>query len=396
MMLHHKSSGTSQCLSLLMKILTGFSILSIASAWITPSSHFPNRSYISICERNRASMNIVSMTNAQQREEQVLEQRHSIEDLDDERRKLLYLERIGFDSTEINELLSAGPNISTLQRILTAHLLSVPFENMDQHTHPSDGTDTPIVPRKLEQDLPSLNVLKSIDKIIMKKRGGFCFELNFSFCWLLRSLGYNARLALADVGCEQETPAHVVVLVDDINLLHNNNGVSSEEPSLLLDVGFGLPGVCEIVLPLQNNVVMESYGDRFRFDTIDSLSGRDSSRTAASKDVSIATTNRFDTVLYRTPIDTGIEEPMYSFHSMDALDFGSNEFAKGLERVLTVSPTFNEKRICVISTNHGHITLGTNYVKWVEQWEIVKQIDLPAETDWRLALKEHFGVTLIP
>ncbi len=46
----------------------------------------------------------------------------------------------------------------------------------------------------------------------------------------------------------------------------------------------------------------------------------------------------------------------------------------------------------MINTDRGHITLGTDYVKWVERWETVRRKDPPGEEDWRAALLEYFGV----
>ena len=333
-----------------------------------------------------------------------------------------YLERIGFSQKEIAALLDDdhfSPNFQTLQRLLSAHLLTVPFENLDQHYHPAHGVNTPEILRKTEDNgLPTLHVMRSVEKIAYQHRGGFCFELNFSFCWLLRSLGYEARLALADVGCKQETPAHVVILVDEISLPSSSTTTSSSNDddedgcngdddcttAILVDVGFGCPGVCDVLLPLQyKHVITDPHGDIFRFDVdnIGSISTTDqekNSKTIIGNDA-IATDianpfSRYNTVLYRTRIDTGMEEPMYRFHSDDKLDYDNEEFAAGLHRVLNISPTFTGKRLCVVSTDKGHITLGKDYIKWVEQWKTVKQIDLPTETDWRTALQNYFKIEL--
>jgi arylamine N-acetyltransferase len=332
-----------------------------------------------------------------------------------------YLKRIGFSQKEIAALLDDdrfSPNFQTLQSLLSAQLRTVPFENLDQHHHPAHGVNTPEILRKTEDNgLPTLNVMRSVEKIAYQHRGGFCFELNFSFCWLLRSLGYEARLALADVGCKQETPAHVVILVDGISLPSTTTSSDDDDDdddcgsddndvcttTILVDVGFGCPGVCDILLPVQyKHVMTDPHGDTFRFDVdnIGSTSTTDqekNSKTIIGNDA-IAIVNhpssRYNTVLYRTRIDTGTEEPMYRFHSDDALDYDNEEFAAGLHRVLNISPTFTGKRLCVISTDKGHITLGKDYIKWVEQWKTVKQIELPTETNWRDALQNYFKIEL--
>ena len=293
-----------------------------------------------------------------------------------------YLERIGFSKEEVNELISSPPDLVKLQKVLTAHLRTVPFENMDQIEHPSHG-DTPLIPRRSPKQLPSLNVYKSLEKIIFKKRGGFCFELNFTFRLLLSSLGYRTRLVLADVACSQPVPGHVVILVDDV--LDMDEIVNANVP-VLVDVGFGDPGVCDVLLPVQYNVPKEdTHGDLFEFRMDNDADGSD----------------RFDTQLCRTRILIGAkgeaegeEEKMYRFRLDDDMDMAAAEFSDGLDRVLFTSPTFNGKRICVLSDNRGHVTLGKDYIKWVEKGESVKRIELPTETHWQAALKDHFGVTL--
>ena len=96
-----------------------------------------------------------------------------------------YLSRLGVDGSIVDR----APNADDLQILLTAHLQTIPFENLGQHEHPSEGLPfigTPAVSKPL---LPTLDVDKCLSKLVEQNRGGFCFELNFSFAWLLRQLG---------------------------------------------------------------------------------------------------------------------------------------------------------------------------------------------------------------
>ena len=74
-----------------------------------------------------------------------------------------YLERIGYRG-------SREPTVETLKRLHRAHMLTVPFENLD-------------IPlgRPIVLSLPLL-----YDKIVRRRRGGFCYELNGLFAWLLQ------------------------------------------------------------------------------------------------------------------------------------------------------------------------------------------------------------------
>ena len=76
-----------------------------------------------------------------------------------------YLARIGFrEETSVCK--------QTLDRLVYLHQCSVPFEDLD----PVLGVDP------LPLDAQSL-----FDKIVTRRRGGFCFELNGAFMLLLRA-----------------------------------------------------------------------------------------------------------------------------------------------------------------------------------------------------------------
>jgi N-hydroxyarylamine O-acetyltransferase len=119
-----------------------------------------------------------------------------------------YLHRIGL---KINGL---AVDLNSLRALQRSHLLSVPFENLDIHWK------WPIV----------VDSTKFFDKIVNKKRGGFCYELNGLFNELLRYLGFKTRLISARVfNGKEHGPEfdHAAILVD------------LAEGTYLADVGFG-------------------------------------------------------------------------------------------------------------------------------------------------------------
>jgi N-hydroxyarylamine O-acetyltransferase len=69
-----------------------------------------------------------------------------------------YLKRIHYDGSRI-------PTLANLLELHRTHLLNVPFENLDIHL------GRPIV----------LDEEKIIHKIVERRRGGFCYELNGAF-----------------------------------------------------------------------------------------------------------------------------------------------------------------------------------------------------------------------
>jgi N-hydroxyarylamine O-acetyltransferase len=87
-----------------------------------------------------------------------------------------YLERINYHG-------SLAPDAETLRALQLAHLQAVPFENLSIHNH------EPIV----------LNNEALFTKIVERRRGGFCYECNGLFAWLLWSLGFDVTMLSAEV-----------------------------------------------------------------------------------------------------------------------------------------------------------------------------------------------------
>lgn len=106
-----------------------------------------------------------------------------------------YLRRIGLDR-------APEPTLDGLAELAIAHLYAVPFENLDIAARR---------PLSLEPDA-------LYDKIVVRRRGGFCYELNGLFALLLRELGFEVTLlagqtvdpATSEPGLEL---AHLVLLV---------------------------------------------------------------------------------------------------------------------------------------------------------------------------------------
>jgi N-hydroxyarylamine O-acetyltransferase len=117
-----------------------------------------------------------------------------------------YLDRIGYAGAR-------GPSAEVLADLHRAHMLAVPFENLDIHL----GVENVLDPEHL------------FDKIVTRRRGGWCYELNGLFALLLEALGFGVtRYAAAVVVSDPPSPdfAHLTLRVD------------LDRP-WLADVGFG-------------------------------------------------------------------------------------------------------------------------------------------------------------
>jgi N-hydroxyarylamine O-acetyltransferase len=104
-----------------------------------------------------------------------------------------YLRRIGLSAP-------LPPSAQTLSAIQWAHLHTVPFENLD------------ICP--LDQPF-TLDIEAIYEKVVLRKRGGFCFELNGLLAELLDSLGYQVERMAANFADEPNPDAfdHLVLMV---------------------------------------------------------------------------------------------------------------------------------------------------------------------------------------
>lgn len=116
-----------------------------------------------------------------------------------------YLERIGFDSPVHHDL-------ATLTALQLAHLRAVPFENLNVFADRGVRTDDDW----------------SYNKVVVERRGGWCFELNGGFAHLLEALGFEVRRLAAAVLLAGPT-----AVVDHLTL-----EVMLDQP-YLVEVGFG-------------------------------------------------------------------------------------------------------------------------------------------------------------
>jgi len=121
-----------------------------------------------------------------------------------------YLARIGYCA-------EPRPDIATLRGLLRAHVCSVPFENLDV---------------QLGRPLTTA-VADAYDKIVGRRRGGWCYEQNGLFGWALSEIGFEVtRVAAAVMRGDLGDAAHA-----------NHLALLVREPegagTFLADVGFG-------------------------------------------------------------------------------------------------------------------------------------------------------------
>ena len=132
---------------------------------------------------------------------------------------------------------SITPSRETLRALQLAHLLSVPFENLSIHS------GQPII----------LNDAALFDKIVVRRRGGFCYELNGLFAALLRQLGFEVQMLSACVANSEGVWGpefdHMTLMV-------------TLEDRWLVDVGFGDSFIEPLLLDQRDDQIQGSRSYR--------------------------------------------------------------------------------------------------------------------------------------
>jgi N-hydroxyarylamine O-acetyltransferase len=248
-----------------------------------------------------------------------------------------YLDRIGYTGERT-------PTLETLRALHLAHLEAVPFENLDiAWGHP------------LSLELPAL-----YDKIVGRRRGGFCYELNGLFAWLLRELGFDVTyLSASDV---HEDGSYGLEF-DHLTLQVCCPGEPADNPGYLADVGWG-DSFC---LPLRLGTADEQpEGDRTFWLEPQTDGG---------------------SILWMRDHDGRTERQYhFTFQPRAYTDFGP----MCLYHQTSPQSSFTQQRLCTRATPTGRLTLRNDrFVVTEHNNRTVRGID---DAEYAALLREHFGI----
>jgi N-hydroxyarylamine O-acetyltransferase len=228
-----------------------------------------------------------------------------------------YLARLEYDGPR-------EPSADLLRELHVRHLLTIPFENLDIHWQ------RPIV----------VDVDRFLHKILIERRGGFCYELNGAFAALLGALGFDVKLLSARVmtasGGLGPDFDHMTLLVDG---------------EWIADVGFGDSSLVPLRIDGTPDGKYRVLDGRYQ-----SLHGEE----------------------WRT-------EYVFTTQPRELHEFGP------MCHHQQTSPDshFTKKKVITLARRDGRITLTSD--KLIETRDGVK-VETPVE-DWEKALRENFGVT---
>ena len=244
-----------------------------------------------------------------------------------------YLNRIGYAGV-------AEPTLACLKALMTAHLRTVPFENLDVfHGHKE----------------PSLEVAALFEKIVRNRRGGYCFELNGMFQKLLESIGFSCSCHIGRIGHGQKFKypiSHRVTVVE----------IAGER--WFCDVGFGGPVPSEPAKIVLNTPFESSNGHRYEF-----------TKSGLEITLSLEENGVF------APVLSFVEEPA------DPVDF------LALNAFCAFSPIepFIHKQMVWRSTENGRCSLDGNMLRFHENGT-VREEKIETEEQLRKVLLERFEI----
>ncbi len=244
-----------------------------------------------------------------------------------------YLERINYSG-------STAPTAETLRALQEAHLLAVPFENLSVHNG--------------QHIILKEEVL--FDKVVSRRRGGFCYELNGLFAGLLRALGFevdmlSARVANAagEFGPDFD---HMTLMVQ-------------LDQRWLADVGFG-----------------DSFREPLLIDTPEEQVRKD-------RAYKILPENERRILWQR-----GDGDEWKAQYSFTLQPFTFPDYAEMCHYHQTSPQShFTQKRVCTRATPQGRITLSELRLINTESGERIEQT-LQDEQEYAKVLRQHFGIVM--
>jgi len=147
-----------------------------------------------------------------------------------------YFQRVGFqEHNSFSDL--PPPTLHTVRRLIACHLQTIPFENLSLHysTHPQIFLGDAFL----------------FDKMVDRRKGGYCMEQNTLFAGILRTLGYDLYTIGARVYLPNDSKSRY-----PSGIIHMAIIVTINSVDYLVDVGFGGKGLTA-PLPVFDDTSME-------------------------------------------------------------------------------------------------------------------------------------------
>src|SRR5687768_9723305 len=218
------------------------------------------------------------------------------------------------------------PTVATLRALQVGHLLAVPFENLDIHWK------RPIV----------VDTQRFLHKIVDERRGGFCYELNGAFAWLLRELGFDVTMLSGRV---PTADGNLGPPFDHMALL-----VTIDGKRWLTDVGFGDFSLYPLNLDADNGEFEIIRGEEW----------------------GVRRNGKTEYLFTLDPHELPEYAPMCDYQQFSP------------------ESSFTKKRVCTLATEWGRITLTE--AKLIITRDGVREEVPVSPAEWDDVLRETFGI----
>ncbi|WP_180326652.1 arylamine N-acetyltransferase family protein [Raoultibacter phocaeensis] len=259
-----------------------------------------------------------------------------------------YWNRLGIDRCRLSL------DRESLDRIVCAHQCAIPFENLDACDY-----RTPI----------SLGIGDLFEKIILGRRGGYCFELNALFAALLADTGFTV------VPCFARSLKNKGYIQP---VAHRGTIVALGEERVFCDVGYGGP-MSACALPLEDGAEISSCGQTFLVERMEDPWWRILYCGRASLDGVIAS---------GSSAELG-PEPVLAF--MDAAQHEVDFVALSLYCSTHPSSIFTQQRMINRRTEEGSASIIADRFVRTAQGAKEQRI-IGSEDEFHALLEQHFGI----
>lgn len=234
------------------------------------------------------------------------------------------------------------PNLATLKALHSLHLKHIPYENLDI----MQGLSCNLEPETL------------FEKMILRKRGGFCYELNGLFACLLRKMGFSCEIVSARI--------------------HQADGTVGEEFDHAL-----------LIVSLEEKWIADVGNARWFHQPL--CLQCETSQADAGRNYQVIPYNGGYLLLLEGA--EGDQVPQYQFTECPRK---LTDFQPMCDYKWTSPQSrFTQDRICSRVTEQGRIMLyGRRFLKW-KGWEREERVlESGSESEFEKLLWEYFGLTV--
>ncbi|NQZ09489.1 MAG: arylamine N-acetyltransferase, partial [Algicola sp.] len=235
-----------------------------------------------------------------------------------------------------------------------AHMMSVPFENLD-------------IP--LGQKI-RLNGEALLNKVVNNRRGGFCYELNYTFSWLLSELGFKVSLLGAQVFGDDQY------------------GLELDHMLLLVAVEDGVSVEAEVDFQNSQWIADVGFGDSF-VESLPLNGAKQNQQTQMGNEYQLVEQGPCVELQRKKP--NGAWQAQYKF-GLNAFEFSDFEAMCHYQQTSPES-SFSRKSVCSMITPQGRKTISNG--RFIDS-SGAERTELPITTpsQYRQVLQQHFNLSL--